>query len=100
VAQRTTEIGIRQAIGAQRGDILRLVMGQALRLSLAGIAVGVMAAAGLTRLIAGMLYHTSATDPATYIGISLLFLTVALAASYLPAWRATRIDPMAALRVG
>ena len=74
VAQRTAEIGIRQAIGAQRGDILRMVMGQALRLSLAGIAIGVMAAAGLTRLIAGMLYHTSATDPATYIGISLLFL--------------------------
>ncbi len=100
VAQRTAEIGIRQAIGAQRGDILRLVMGQALRLSLAGIAVGVLAAAGLTRLIAGMLYRTSATDPATYIGISLLFLAVALAASYLPARRATRIDPMAALRVG
>jgi putative ABC transport system permease protein len=58
------------------------------------------AAAGLTRLIAGMLYHTSATDPATYAGISLLFLTVALAASCRPAWRATRIDPMAALRVG
>jgi ABC-type antimicrobial peptide transport system permease subunit len=100
VAQRTAEIGIRQAIGAQRSDILRLVMGQALRLSLAGIAVGVMAAVGLTRLVAGMLYHTSATDPATYIGISLLFLAVALAASYLPARRATRIDPMAALRVG
>jgi ABC-type lipoprotein release transport system permease subunit len=59
-----------------------------------------MAAAGLTRLIAGMLYHTSATDPGIYIGISLLFLAVALAASYLPARRATRIDPMAALRVG
>jgi len=98
VAQRTAEIGIRQAIGAQRSDILRLVMGQALRLSLAGIAVGVMAAVGLTRLVAGMLYHTSATDPATYIGISLLFLAVALAASYLPARRATRVDPLQALR--
>jgi putative ABC transport system permease protein len=100
VAQRTAEIGIRQAIGAQRGDILRMVMGQALRLSLLGIGVGVMAAVVLTRLIAKMLYHTSATDPATYLAISLLFLAIALAASYLPARRATRIDPMAALRVG
>jgi ABC-type antimicrobial peptide transport system permease subunit len=100
VAQRTAEIGIRQAIGAQRGDILRMVMAQALRLSLAGIGVGVMASAILTRLIAKMLYQTSATDPATYLAISILFLAIALAASYLPAWRATRIDPMAALRVG
>jgi putative ABC transport system permease protein len=100
VAQRTAEIGIRQAIGAQRGDILRMVMAQALRLSLVGIGVGVMASAVLTRLIAKMLYHTSATDPATYLAISILFLAIALAASYLSAWRATRIDPMAALRVG
>jgi putative ABC transport system permease protein len=100
VAQRTAEIGIRQAIGAQRRDILRMVMGQALRLSLAGIGVGVIASTVLTRLIARMLFHTSATDPVTYIGISILFLAIALAASYLPAWRATRIDPMTALRVG
>jgi predicted permease len=100
VAQRTAEIGIRQAIGAQRGDILRMVMAQALRLSLGGIAAGMMAAAALTRLIARMLYHTSAADPAVYLGISILFLAIALAASYLPAWRATRIDPMTALRVG
>jgi ABC-type antimicrobial peptide transport system permease subunit len=100
VAQRTAEIGIRQAIGAQRGDILRMVMAQALRLSLGGIAAGMMAAAALTRLIARMLYHTSAADPAVYLGISILFLVIALTASYLPAWRATRIDPMTALRVG
>jgi putative ABC transport system permease protein len=100
VAQRTAEIGIRQAIGAQRRDILRMVIGQALRLSLAGIGVGVIASTILTRLIARMLYHTSATDPVTYIGISILFLAIALAASCLPAWRATRIDPMTALRVG
>ncbi len=100
VAQRTAEIGIRQAIGARRGDILRMVMAHALRLSLAGIVVGMIAAAALTRLIARMLYHTSAADPAVYLGISILFLAIALAASYLPAWRATRIDPMTALRVG
>jgi ABC-type antimicrobial peptide transport system permease subunit len=100
VAQRTAEIGIRQAIGAQRRDILRMVMGQALRLSLAGIGIGVIASTVLTRLIARMLFHTSATDPATYLEISILFLAITLAASYLPAWRATRIDPMTALRVG
>jgi putative ABC transport system permease protein len=102
VAQRTTEIGIRQAIGAQRADILRMVLGQGLRLSLAGIAVGTGAAIGLTRLIASliskMLFHVSATDPLTYGAIALLFLAVALAATYVPAWRATRVDPLAALR--
>ena len=98
VAQRTTEIGIRQAIGAQRADILRMVMGQGMRLSLAGIVVGTAAAAGLTRFIAKLLFHVTATDPATYAGIALLFLTVALAATYIPAWRATRVDPLEALR--
>ncbi|HXB73966.1 MAG TPA: ABC transporter permease [Candidatus Acidoferrales bacterium] len=102
VAQRTKEIGIRQAIGAQRADILRMVLGQGMRLSLAGIAVGTAAAVGLTRLIASlidkMLFHVSATDPLTYAAIALLFLVVALAATYIPAWRATRVDPLAALR--
>jgi putative ABC transport system permease protein len=98
VAQRTAEIGIRQAIGAQRADILRMVLGQGLRLSLAGIAVGTGAAVGLTRLMAKMLFHVSATDPLTYAAIALLFLLVALAATYIPAWRATRVDPLTALR--
>jgi putative ABC transport system permease protein len=98
VAQRTTEIGIRQAIGAQRGDILRMVMGQGLRLGLVGIGVGVLAAIALTRLISGMLYRVSATDPLTFAGISILFLVVALAASFVPAFRATRVDPLEALR--
>lgn len=98
VSQRTAEIGIRQAIGARRADILRMVMVQALRLSLAGIAAGLIASVFLTRWIAAMLYRTTATDPATYFVISLLFLLVALAASCLPAWRATRVDPAAALR--
>jgi predicted permease len=98
VAQRTAEIGIRQAIGAQRADILRMVMAQGLRLSLAGIVIGAAAAVALTRLISGLLFHTSATDPLTYAAIAVIFLPVALAASYLPAWRAMRVDPLVALR--
>jgi ABC-type antimicrobial peptide transport system permease subunit len=98
VAQRTTEIGIRQAIGAQRGDILRLVFGQAIRLSLAGIAAGAVAALALTRLIGQMLYHVGATDPLTFVAVATLFLLVAMLASYVPAWRATRVDPLEALR--
>jgi putative ABC transport system permease protein len=98
VAQRTAEFGIRQAIGARRADILRMVLGDGLRLSAAGIGAGVAASLGLTRLIAKMLYHVSATDPATFAAIALLMLGVALAASFLPAWRATRVDPLDALR--
>jgi putative ABC transport system permease protein len=98
VAQRRMEIGIRRAIGAQGVDILRLVLGQAIRVCLAGIAAGVIAALALTRLIANMLYHVSATDPVTFAAIAIVFLLVALAASYIPAWRATRVDPLEALR--
>jgi predicted permease len=98
VAQRTAEIGIRQAIGAQRVDILRMVVGQGLRLSLSGIVVGAIAAAVLTRLLARLLFHVSATDPATFLSIAGIFLVVGLGASCLPAWRATRIDPLDALR--
>ena len=100
VAQRTAEFGIRQAIGAQPADILRMVLGQGLRLGALGVAVGVAAAAALTRLISGMLFHTSATDPLTFAGIAILFLAVVLAASGIPAWRATRADPLDALRNG
>ncbi len=98
VVQRTAEIGIRQAIGAQQADILRMVVGQGLRLSAAGIVLGALAAAGLTRLIERMLFQISATDPATFLGIAAIFLVVGLAASFIPAWRATRIDPLEALR--
>jgi putative ABC transport system permease protein len=98
VAQRTAEIGIRQAIGARRSDILAMVLGQGLRLSLIGLAAGALASAAMTRLISGMLYHVSATDPAAFAVVSLVFLVVALAASYLPARRATRVDPLQALR--
>jgi predicted permease len=98
VVQRTTEIGIRQAIGAQRSDILRMVLSQGVRLSLAGIAAGTVVAVLATRLISGMLFHVSATDPVTFAAIAILFLIVALAASCIPAFRATRVDPLEALR--
>ena len=98
VAQRTAEIGIRQAIGAQRADILRMVMGHGLRLSVAGVALGAMAAGALTRLMGRLLFHVSATDPATFVVIAAIFLAVGLGASFVPAWRATRIDPLEALR--
>jgi predicted permease len=99
VAQRTREMGIRRALGAQQGDILRLVVAQGFRFALAGVAVGIAGAYGLTRLMESLLFHVSATDPATFVGVGLLFLIVALAASYIPARRATRVDPMAALRI-
>lgn len=99
VAQRTQEMGIRRALGAQQSDILRLVVGQGFRLALTGVVAGLAAAFGLTRLMTALLFHVTATDPATFAAVALLFLVVALAASYIPARRATRIDPMAALRV-
>jgi predicted permease len=100
IAQRTQELGIRRALGAREGDIVRLLISQGLGLTLAGVALGIGGALALTRLMNSMLFHTSATDPATFGGIALLFVLVALTASYIPARRATRIDPMAALRVG
>jgi len=99
VAQRTQEMGIRRALGAQPSDILRLVVGQGFRLALVGVALGIAGAIGLTRLMTTLLFHVSATDPATFVAVALLFMLVALAASYIPARRATRIDPMAALRI-
>jgi putative ABC transport system permease protein len=99
VAQRTQEMGIRRALGAQQSDILRLVVGQGFRLALAGVAVGIAGAFALTRLMTTLLFHVAATDPATFIAVALIFLFVALAASYIPARRATRIDPTAALRI-
>ncbi len=99
VAQRTQEMGIRRALGAQQADILGLVVGQGLRLALAGVALGIAGAFGLTRLMTTLLFHVTATDPATFVAVAVLFLLVALAASYIPARRATRIDPMAALRI-
>ncbi len=98
VAQRTSELGIRIALGAARGDIFRLVIGGGLSLTLTGIAIGLAGSFALTRVMASLLYQTSATDPATFAGSALLFAAVAVIASYLPARRATRIDPANALR--
>jgi len=99
VLQQTSEIGIRIALGAQRRQILLMVLGQGARLAFAGIGIGLAAALAATRLIARFLYGVQATDPATFAAVSLLLVAVALLASYLPARRAMRIDPMKAIRL-
>jgi putative ABC transport system permease protein len=98
VAQRTQEIGIRMALGADRGGIVRLVLSQSMRVILAGAIVGTAAALGLSRLITSMTYHVRPADPLTYVGVAALVLLVAAVSSLLPARRATRVDPLAALR--
>jgi putative ABC transport system permease protein len=99
VTQRIQELGIRSALGAQQSDLLLLVMGQGFGLTIAGIGIGIVGALALTRLLMGMLFQVKATDPATYLGVGLLFVVVGLAASYVPARRVTRIDPLEALRI-
>jgi len=98
VTQRTQEIGIRLALGAQTGDVLKLVVRQGLALVLVGIAIGLAGAFALTRLIASLLFMVSATDAVTFISLPLLLAAVALLACYLPARRATNVDPLAAIR--
>jgi predicted permease len=98
VTQRAREIGIRKALGAQRGNIIALVVGHGLRLALFGLLLGMCGAFALTRVLQGLLFQITPTDPATYIGIAFLFIAVILAASYIPARRAACLDPLIMLR--
>jgi putative ABC transport system permease protein len=98
VERRVHEIGIRMAVGAQPGDVLRLVVGQGLRLGIVGVLIGVVGALAISRIIASLLFNTSTGDPITYVSVSSIFLGIAILASYLPARRAARFDPMVALR--
>jgi putative ABC transport system permease protein len=98
VSQRTQEIGVRMAMGAQRGDVVRLIVGGGMKLTLVGIVIGLSAAAALSRMIQAMLFEVAPSDPASYAATALLLLAVAALACYVPARRAMRVDPIVALR--
>jgi ABC-type antimicrobial peptide transport system permease subunit len=98
VAQRTRELGVRMALGATRGQVLGLVLGQGLRLAVAGVAIGIVAALALSRVVASLLYGVSATDLATFVGVPVALALIAMLATLVPARRATRVDPVVAMR--
>jgi putative ABC transport system permease protein len=98
VAENTQQIGIRMALGAQRGDVLRVILGQGMRLTVVGVVIGLGAALALTRLMSSLLFGIGSTDPWTFASVAVLLLGVAAAACYLPARRAMNVDPMIALR--
>jgi putative ABC transport system permease protein len=98
VAQRTHEMGIRMALGAKPRDVLSLVVRQAMLLALGGVGIGLLASWALTRLMKGLLFSVSVTDPMTFVAIAVLMTLIALLACLIPALRATRVDPLVALR--
>ncbi|HTE48028.1 MAG TPA: FtsX-like permease family protein, partial [Gemmatimonadaceae bacterium] len=98
ITERTHEIGIRIALGARRGDVMRMIVWRTIALILPGLAIGVVASLGLTRVLSSLLFQVKATDPATFVGVGALLAAVALLAALLPARRASRVDPLVALR--
>ncbi len=98
VTRRTRELGVRIALGAQSGDVLRLIVGEGIRMTLLGIAIGLAGSFVITRVLAGMLYGVGATDPATFVGVTFLLFGIAVLACWIPARRATKVDPLVALR--
>jgi putative ABC transport system permease protein len=98
VARRTREIGVRMALGAQRNAVLRHVVGQAFRMTAVGLVVGVVAALALTRLLSRFLFDVPASDPGTFVAAAIVLMSAAIIASYVPARRATYVDPLVALR--
>jgi putative ABC transport system permease protein len=98
VANRRNEFGIRLALGAQRSNVLRMMLGQGLRLAVVGVALGLLASIAFTRLLKGLLFGISESDPATFAVIAVMLVAVALLACWIPARRATKVDPLEALR--